>query len=554
MKPMKKLAFFAVLLAGSLCAGGFWHTPLAHAQAVTTVSQPLRITNIQVLPISANGEMEITWETDKKSTGFADIFFNDARVARLRSPGAPRTKHTMNVKGLEDKKEYSVVIKVRPGAAPDEHFVESAPRYFTSSKGLDTDDPRIFLDTVKVFFKTGKTASISWQTDEPTNDTLRYGRTTGLQKDYDVFNKSKRSPGPATVHEVTLTSLEPFTTYHFKITAVDKNKNATTTPSAFSFTTLNTKDLERDQKNPDLEPLAIKDITPTQALDPAVTPYTATINWTTTRPTESILSISGTNVKSIRVVSDPPRKTHHEVYLTNLIPDREYKFQIDATDGQGKKVTVKGLRFFTPKDNLKAPDLSSSKTIVAPNVKTGSTGTQVSTVKKTTPTAYTVSTGLYQTDNLDGVWSIMNGQRYLVPSGSFSRYNYFDKTITLVSEDFLNNFPVARFAKMAKKKEVYRLYPEQGYKIVIPKETILPSYSAALADVITVADEDITSLADAKAVQAIGRPFIYIIEAGKKRLLSNGVKDLGRFGLTQEDVISISFAHLSAISNGTTIK
>ncbi|KAA3659151.1 MAG: T9SS C-terminal target domain-containing protein [Calditrichaeota bacterium] len=77
---------------------------------------------------------------------------------------------------------------------------------------------------------TSNQATISWGTDEPATSTISWGETTAYGSTDDG------SLNFVTSHEITLTGLQPETTYHYQITATDAAHNLKTSTD-FTFTT-----------------------------------------------------------------------------------------------------------------------------------------------------------------------------------------------------------------------------------------------------------------------------------------------------------------------------
>lgn len=72
-------------------------------------------------------------------------------------------------------------------------------------------------------------ATIAWTTDEASTSKIYYGTTT-------AYGVSAGSSSPTTNHSVSLTGLQPSTTYHYRVESIDAAGNIATS-SDFSFTT-----------------------------------------------------------------------------------------------------------------------------------------------------------------------------------------------------------------------------------------------------------------------------------------------------------------------------
>ena len=70
-----------------------------------------------------------------------------------------------------------------------------------------------------------KSATITWTTDEPATSQVAYGT------DPATLSSTASTSGRTTSHSVTLTGLDPATTYSYRITSADRSGNTTTVPA-----------------------------------------------------------------------------------------------------------------------------------------------------------------------------------------------------------------------------------------------------------------------------------------------------------------------------------
>ncbi len=133
---------------------------------------------------------------------------------------------------------------------------------------------------------------------------------------------------PNTQHGIVLDELLPATEYHFEITIEGVRQGS----EVYRFAT-----------TPPKEPPFISRIT---VLD--VSDTSATITWTTTRPTTSeIVYWSMESSEQKRVVGNG-LTIEHKVTLTNLSPESTYYFRIKATDAYGQTVVAEKDGVFSP--------------------------------------------------------------------------------------------------------------------------------------------------------------------------------------------------------------
>jgi len=97
----------------------------------------------------------------------------------------------------------------------------------------DTTPP--VISNVSVSGITANSATITWNTDEPSTSVVEYGTTT-------AYGQTASGQSGVTSHSVTLTGLNPSTTYHFRVKSADAAGN-TATSSDYTFTTSSASDV-----------------------------------------------------------------------------------------------------------------------------------------------------------------------------------------------------------------------------------------------------------------------------------------------------------------------
>jgi uncharacterized lipoprotein YddW (UPF0748 family) len=111
------------------------------------------------------------------------------------------------------------------------NFVVTAGMVSTADLLLKTNEttPPV-ITSVTVTQITNGSARINWITDEPANTVVDYGQTPS-------YGLSVTNPALATVHSQPLNSLNPATTYHFRVRSRDAQGNLATSGD-YTFTTL----------------------------------------------------------------------------------------------------------------------------------------------------------------------------------------------------------------------------------------------------------------------------------------------------------------------------
>ncbi len=165
--------------------------------------------------------------------------------------------------------------------------------------------------------------TISWSTDVPATTQVAYGTTTALGQ------LSPLQPALVVSHGVTLTGLNPGTTYYF--VAQSTNASSVSGYSAqFSFTTTGSS-------APVISGVIV---TPS-------TGNTATITWTTSTPTNSYVQF-GTAAGSYNMYSAQTNLTTNPQCKLPFVPSGVIHYQLVSTDAYGAQTMSADLTFTEP--------------------------------------------------------------------------------------------------------------------------------------------------------------------------------------------------------------
>ncbi len=102
-------------------------------------------------------------------------------------------------------------------------FPSSAGEY-VASYGVDTTAPTITALNAEP--GTDGSATISWNTDEPSTSKVEYGTSSSS------LTQSANDPALTTSHSVKLAGLEPQTTYYYRVSSTDEANNTATEPAS----------------------------------------------------------------------------------------------------------------------------------------------------------------------------------------------------------------------------------------------------------------------------------------------------------------------------------
>lgn len=163
-----------------------------------------------------------------------------------------------------------------------------------------------------------RSATITWQTDEPASTSVAYGTSpTALT--------SSATGASGTDHSVALTGLDDGRTYYYRVTSVDGSGNSTTAPAAASAPgTFATPDT----------------VAPTiTAVAATGSGTTATVTWTTDEPATSAVAY-GTSATTLGSTATGASGTTHSVTLTGLAPNTRYHYRVTSADPSGNTSTA----------------------------------------------------------------------------------------------------------------------------------------------------------------------------------------------------------------------
>jgi phosphodiesterase/alkaline phosphatase D-like protein len=164
-------------------------------------------------------------------------------------------------------------------------------------------------------------AIIEWVTDKKASSTAVYGVTTS-------YGQENGSITQAINHKITISGLEPETTYHYKVSSsdlsganVDSADKTLTTPADDGINTINVSDVGYDK---------------------------AVITWKTGNATVSRLEYGTTaTYGSFKATSSSTASADHTVQLTGLTSGTEYHFRINAENDNGTTLRSTDQTFTT---------------------------------------------------------------------------------------------------------------------------------------------------------------------------------------------------------------
>src|ERR1019366_6258583 len=168
---------------------------------------------------------------------------------------------------------------------------------------------------------TATSATITWTTDRPASSQVEFG-TTASYGSLSALNSS-----PITLHSVTLTGLNPNTTYNFAVISAVLAQTATSANFIFS--------------TPASVPVN------SSVTASGITTTSATITWATDQPSSSQVGYGTTTAYGSLSTLNPALVTLHSVTLTGLTPGTTYDYAAISGDSAGTATSANFI-FSTP--------------------------------------------------------------------------------------------------------------------------------------------------------------------------------------------------------------
>jgi peptidoglycan hydrolase-like protein with peptidoglycan-binding domain/chitodextrinase len=217
---------------------------------------------------------------------------------------------------------------------------------------VDNTPPDIVIGYVSVSAISQNSVVVTWTTDRAANARVEYGLTTS----YGTITPNTSVNG--TSHSVTLSGLNPGTTYNYRVRSSDSNGYQTNSSNQ-TFTT------SQSTQTSDTSAPVI-----TSAVAGSISQSSATITWVTNEPSDTLVEYGTTVSYGSQTTLNPQMVTSHSATLTGLTSNVTYNFRVKSKDAAGNLATSANQTF---------------------NTTTGNPGTTADTAAPSTPTNLTVT-------------------------------------------------------------------------------------------------------------------------------------------------------------------
>ncbi len=274
---------------------------------------------------------------------------------------------------------HSFTTDAAPIVAP---VVVAPPQVSSSSGSVSVTAPTVVISRVAADSIGETRATITWTTDVPADSRVQHG-------DDMEFDESSSNAALTTSHSVTLTGLNPNTSYDFRVVSKPAGASAVeTTSNIYDFNTLAAPAV--------LDPAA--NILSVSASSIQAT--SASVSWTTDEGTSGSVEYGLTTAYGQTALASTSLQTSGTVALSPLLPNTTYHFRVKVIDA-ADNITYSDDHVFTISASVSvqsssgAGGIASTTTITATSTASSSTSIEntPALVSQTSPSTAVASGG-----------------------------------------------------------------------------------------------------------------------------------------------------------------
>jgi hypothetical protein len=282
----------------------------------------------------------ISWSTTEESNSRVEYSL-DSSYGSATTSASFVFGHALTISDLTVDTTYNYhVISVdsnnNSSTSPNYSFTTSAITLIST----DTTAPSI--SDISVSSVTPSSAKISWSTNEDADGKVEYGESSSYERGIAEGNHDYK-----TSKSVTVIGLSPETTYHYRVTVVDKAGNTNSSGDAtFSTTVQSSVDLlgVTGSSSGSNAPA----ITSSGATITDITATSVVVGWDTTKKSTSEVFYKVKNsLDSPSNSGSTSFLSSHSVILSNLTAATSYEYQVKSVDVNGNYVISAKAEFTT---------------------------------------------------------------------------------------------------------------------------------------------------------------------------------------------------------------
>jgi hypothetical protein len=278
----------------------------------STPAQAPVISNVVAGSISGTSAT-ITWTTDQPSSSQIQYGTSSSYGSSSNLNPSLTTTHSVTITGLTPGTTYDYAVT----SANSNGNSATSPN-FTFTTVLQAP----VISAVSVSSITGTSVVISWTTDQASSSRVNYGTST-LYGSSTALNSTL-----ATSHSVTLTGLNPSTTYDYDVTSAN-SAGTSATSANFTFSTL--------AQAPVISAVSTSGMTATSVI----------ITWTTDQASSSQVNYGTSTSYGSTSASNSTLVTSHSITLNGLNPGTTYDYDVTSANSAGTPATSANFTFST---------------------------------------------------------------------------------------------------------------------------------------------------------------------------------------------------------------
>ena len=513
-------------------------------------------TNLSATSTSAS-QINLTWtaSTDNVAVAGYKIFKGGVQIGTAAINSYFST-------GLSASTPYTYTVSSYDGAGNNSS--QSMP------VSAATQVPEVVLPVISNLLGSNTTATttkISWNTNVPTDGQISYGLTTSYGSQSVIVDNATKT----TLHTVTLTSISPATTYHFRVTSVDSKGNKTVSPD-FTFTTLSTAPL---LSAPIISAFTSSPTIITQG-SPIVLFFSVTDNPTTLSIDNGIGSVLGQSFKTV----SPTVTTIYTLTATNSAGTATAQVRvivnpIGVSPPSPATATAPSITSFTASPAsitvgqtamLAWVVIGTSTPVVSINIGLGTQAGKSIAVSPTITTIYTLTATNSAGSATAQVRVVVNPQTTATPGGTGNlpgnviNTNLNNIVVYIPPAPVVTpvNFPIINRLKLINHQGTY-YFIQNGQRYGITNPGILNSYGFTFSNAKTSTEEEsglpvsgLLSPEEGSLVKTAQNPTVYLISNGQKHGFTS-VKVFTGLGHKFSSVLTVTAPELDVVPQGDII-